>query len=229
MPRPRRRFLPLIALAPAIAASAASSAFSRADAEEVRAIELLPLEEASWPMKLTSGPGAGGSAELTLAPIDGGGWAMRLGDRNALRLHAADDGTLEVSEVELKESDQRLRFDPPALLVPGTMSSEETFQRSGRVEVFATGSGERQTSGTYEQTVPPPSRTTYELPSGKSEAFEVANEVKIDTDWASVDLQLSLGLSREHGPVYRRLVSNVTKAAFFGEKTTRTIEQKLGN
>ena len=102
------------------------------------------------------------------------------------------------------------------------------MQRAGEVEIFQIDSGEQQTSGSYEQTLPPPSRTTYELPSGSTEAFEVENRVKIETDWASVQLDTSLGLSEENGPVYRRLVSDVTKAAFFGSKTTRTVEQQLG-
>ena len=226
------RFLRFLtpALAAALLVTPASAAEEPGGGERVTAAELLPLEEGSWPMKITTGPGAGEAATLALEPIaDGEGWAMRLGDRNALRLHAAEDGGVEASEVKLTDAGQRLVFNPPALLVPATMTPGETFERSGEVKIYATDGGELMTSGSYEQTLPPPSRTRYELPSGTSEAFEVSSKCRIETDWASVELDVALGLSQEEGPVYRRIVSDVTKAAIFGSKTTRTIEQKLDN
>ncbi len=207
--------------------SLAASGLSAAAAEnEVTAAELLPLEEASWPMKVTEGPGSGGSVELSLESEDGGDWRMSLDGRNAMKIRGLNDG-LAVSEVVLEEEAQRIVFDPPAYLVPATMSPGQTFQRSGEVRIFNTDTGEQTTSGNYEQELPPPSRTTYELPGGPVESFEISNSVRIETDWATVDLDLSLGLSREHGPVYRRLVSDVTKAALFGSKTTRVVEQDL--
>ena len=109
----RPRLLPAAAFALCVAASPASAS------EGVTAAELLPLERASWPMKVTSGPGAGDSVDLTLEQLPGGGgWAMRLGDRNALRLSEAADGSIEVAEVELSDAGQRLVFSPPALLIP---------------------------------------------------------------------------------------------------------------
>lgn len=214
-------------VAAVLASTLAGSPTSAAEADApVTADDLLPLEEASWPMKVTSGPGSGGSARLTLEPDADEAWRLSLDGRDAMTILGLNGGRV-VAEVVLEEEDQRIVFDPPAYLLPATMSPGQSFERSGKVEIFDTSTGERTTSGTYEQELPPPSRTTYELPGGSVEAFEVDNAVTIETDWATVDLDLSLGLSEEHGPVYRRLVSDVTKAWLFGSKTTRVVEQDL--
>ena len=219
----------VLVLVLALAAAGRPAAAAAADGvpdSAVTAAELLPLEEASWPMKVTAGPGSGASVRLTLEPEEGGRWRMALEGRNALTISELNGGRV-VSEVVLEEESQRLVFEPPAYLTPATMTPGQSFQRSGKVRIFDIATGEQTTSGRYEQKLPPPSRTTYELPGGSLEAFEVSNSVTIETDWATVKLDLALGLSQEHGPVYRRLVSDVAKAAFFGSKTTRVVEQDL--
>ena len=103
------------------------------------------------------GPRSAGGERRT---ANGGkGWAMRMGDAIAPRLDAAENGSMEVSEVELTERGRRLSLDPPAMLLPATMKPGQTPERSGSVRVFDAASGGTTATNTYEQTLPPPSRT----------------------------------------------------------------------
>lgn len=213
----------LFAFATAAVASDAASA-----SQAVPRPQLFKLEQHTAAFKIVSGSGSGDTVTLELQRTEGG-WAMALDGLNTLHLSEADGGGVDVGRVELAGQGRVLTFDPPAIYLPARFEPGASFSRSGKVEITNAQSGETVTQGEYQQDVEPASRTTFELPLGRVEGFEQANNVRIETDWASVKLDLVSGFAapnQEHvGLVRRDMKINITKAAFFGSTTERVLER----
>ena len=197
--------------------------------EAIQRADVFPLESRTDRMKVVSGADSGTSLDLKLEEADDGdaGWALRASGLNTLMLSEAGDGGVDVVSVELVDQQKSMTFNPPALYLPASLKPGESFERSGAVVIRNTSDGSVQTRGDYTQTVDPASRQSFELPIGTREGVEVTNTVEVETDWASVKLELITGYNGDMdnpGLIRRDMRTKITKAAFFGSTTERVLE-----
>ena len=190
---------------------------------------IFPLEARTDRMKVVSGTDSGTTVDLVLeeADADNAHWALRAKGLNTLLLREASDGGIDVVSVELADQQQALEFDPPAMYLPASLRPGESHSRSGTVTIRNTQDGSVRTTGDYKQTIKPASAKTFELPLGKRDGFEVTNSVDVETDWASVSLELITGFDDAEdnpGLLRRDMKTKITKAALFGSTTQRVLE-----
>lgn len=197
------------------------------DAEEPRAVDLLPLQAREQAFRITEGKAAGTATKLVTEQARGAAgeqWRLALDGFNETLLQQMPDGSIAISEITLHTKNQRIVFAEPVPLLPARMSPGQVERAQTTAYIYDAKTGDLDHSGPVEHQLTSRGPTRFDLAGGAAHGFEIEMRQDVDLSLADVDLNLTAGFVPGEGMVRRRIALTVKKLGLFGDTNVTVSE-----
>jgi len=193
-----------------------------AEKSAVTAEELAVLKPRVAEFEFTEGDRKGETVYIAIREKDGR-WHKRRGETRRSWLVKDDGGDVARESQVLEDKERRTVFDPPLLVVGGTMQSSDERTTRGTIRVFDIGEEEADREGEYTQTIRAVGWRTMTIAGRQFRAMLIEQETKFKFTGANVRVVTESAYAPGVGLIHQRVSQTIKKLKIFPDHEVETL------